>query len=526
MSAVIDEARTAAPVARLRVEGLSKTFPGVQALTDVTVEVLPGEVHALVGPNGSGKSTFIKVISGFQSADPGARAWLGGEEMAVAQLADAGQGAPGLAFVHQDLGLVLELSVLDNFALRTGFSRTRFGTLGKREQAKVARDLLDRLGVQLDLNALMSQLTPVERTMSAIAMALHNWEPETGVLVLDEPTASLPFHEVQRLSTVVQRLRDRGAAIIYVSHRLDEVLDLADRVTVLRNGRLIVTSPISGLSKQSLVKHMLGHDVPVGQRPAPSTQVGTDAALEVEGLSGVVVTDASFRLARGEVLGVSGLIGSGSDELPRLLTDRTAQATEGRFRTGTTQWQNVQGARTSSLALVPPDRGREGILPAMSVQENMSISVVGTLTSGPWLRRSSERDFAARWVEALDVVTSGLNNRIENLSGGNQQKVIIGRTLAREPGVLVLCEPTAGVDVGAREAIYALVRAHLGAGLGVIVSSSDTTDLLELCDRVLVFRDGRICAEIAADELSEKRLVASMEGAYEGEADEPLETDA
>lgn len=505
--------------ARLRVEGLSKTFPGVKALLGVDLDIRPAEVHALVGPNGSGKSTLIKVMSGFESADPGASVWLEGRPVGVGQLAHRGKGATGMAFVHQDLGLVLELSALDNFALRTGFERSRFGRISQREQARMARRLLEPLGVELDLTKPLSRVTPVERTMVAVAIALHGWDPRTGILVLDEPTAALPYHEVQKLTQVVRRLRESGAGILYVSHRLDEIFDLADRVTVLRNGRRVVTSPVSALTKRALVHHMLGEDAGLDDVAPTENARRAETALEVAGISGSQVIDASFSVYKGEIVGVAGLIGSGSDELPRLLSDRGKHALTGDLRLAGSDWKPVHRSHQDRIALVPPDRGREGVVQSMTVLENLTISQVGRLSTGPWLSRRAERTFATRWIKDLGVVTKGLDNRIENLSGGNQQKILIGRTLSRSPDVLILCEPTAGVDVGARAAIYQLIRAHVSEGLGVIVNSSDTGDLTALCDRVLVFRDGRICADLPASELSEKRLVQVMEGTDRGSDD-------
>jgi ABC-type sugar transport system ATPase subunit len=517
---LVDDRADSSLHARLRVDRLSKTFPGVTALSDVSLDIRPAEVHGLVGPNGSGKSTFIKVLSGFVTADPGARAWLDGKPVTVGHLPQGGgSGVASLAFVHQDLGLVLELSALDNFALRTGFAKSRSGRLDAREQARRASRLLEPLGAEVDLDQPLAHATPVERTMVAIAIALNKWDPGTGVLVLDEPTATLPYHEVQRLSEVVKRLRSRGAGILYVSHRLDEIFDLADRITVFRNGRRVETKPAAEVTKRTLIQQMLGYDLTEAERPAARVLASEPPALEVAGLSGRTVRDVSFSVAQGEVLGIAGLVGSGSDELPRLLSDQGYQASSGRVRYTGTEWWPVGRSPGNQVALVPPDRGREGIIRTMTVLENLTISCLGSLGSGLWLNKRRERASAGGWIQDLGIVTRGLDDRIENLSGGNQQKVILGRTLARSPQVLVLCEPTAGVDVGARNSIHKLIKAHVNDGLGVIVSSAATEDLIAMCDRVLVFRNGEIAVELSATELTEKRLVQAMEGAEEEDKD-------
>jgi ABC-type sugar transport system ATPase subunit len=504
---------------RLRVEGLSKTFPGVVALRQIEIDIRPSEVHALVGPNGSGKSTLIKVLSGYQAPDPGAKAWLHGHEVAVSHLSQrASQTAGILAFVHQDLGLILQLNALDNFALRTGFARSRVGRISRREQIRQAESLLEPLGVRLNLHLPLLRATPVERTMVAIAIALQGWDPKTGILVLDEPTASLPYHQVQRLTAVIRRLRSQGAGILYVSHRLDEIFGLADRVTVLRNGYRISTTPVAEITKRELVQKMLGTEFSNDSPADLSETVFTERALEVRNVSGKTVRDVAFSVAQGEVLGIAGLVGSGNDELPRLLSDRCSQAWSGQFRTARDEWELLRRIDSNVVALVPPDRGHEGVLHSMTVLENLTISQLDNLSTGTtWLSKRREREFAAHWVARLGIVTQGLGNRIENLSGGNQQKVIIGRTLSRSPSVLILCEPTAGVDVAARHYLYGLIRAQVNKGLAVIVSSADPDDLIALCDRVIVFRDGQIGASLTAAELTEKRLVEAMEGVDEAE---------
>ncbi len=499
----------------LKVARLSKTFPGTKALSEVTLEIMPGEVHALVGHNGSGKSTLIKVLSGYHQPDPGAEAWLNGEPVDVASLghARAGGGAIELSFVHQDLGLVHELNTMDNLALRGGFSRGRFGRVRWREQARVAKALIAPFGLKIDINQPLSKATPVERTIVAIAGALQGWDSRGGVLVLDEPTAVLPPGEVDRLFVLVRDLRARGAGILYVSHRLDDVFGLCDRVTVLRNGRQVATRKVSELTKGQLVHLMLGVEMAPDYRAAVPEQPHDVPLLEVKGLAGVYLRDTTFTVYQGEVLGIAGLPDSGRDELPRLLTDRRTHASAGSIRLAPAAgWTDIERWKARTVALLPPDRGREGIVGAMTVEENMSLSVLDQFGPPFKLSHRRERRLVNNWMGKLDVMAGGATSPVQTLSGGNQQKVLFGRTLARDPKVLVLCEPTAGVDIGARHAIYDLIAAQVRQGLSVLVVSSDVGDLLALCTRVLVLHRGVVAQELQGAGLTEHKLVRAMEG--------------
>lgn len=513
MATVDDHASATTPL--LRVTGLSKTFPGTRALADVDIDIRAGEVHALVGHNGSGKSTLIKVLSGYHSPDPGASVELAGRPAEFGALSHGRHGQSGrVSFVHQDLGLVLELSAMDNLALHGGFSRSRLGRVRWGEQRRVAERLMAPFGIDFDLEAPLAQVSPVERTIVAIAAALQGWDSSDGVLVLDEPTAVLPPNEVGRLFTIVRNLRAAGAGVLYVSHRLDEIFALADRVTVLRNGARIDTRAVADIDKAQLVEMMLGREMEAEYRAGVPDHVDSPTVLEVSDLAGRYVRSVSFALRRGEVLGIAGLPSSGRDELPRLLTDRTDGAIGGQVRMPARgdAWEPAHGWSPDGMALLPPDRGREGILPAMSVGENLSMSVLRGLGSALRLDHRAERRFSADWIGKLAVKTEGADAPIATLSGGNQQKVLFGRTLARRPEVLVLCEPTAGVDIGARHAIYDLVADQVRAGLSVIVASSDTGDLLALCTRVLVLDGGLVVRELEGDDLTEHQLVHAMEG--------------
>jgi ribose transport system ATP-binding protein len=503
----------------IRVEHLSKSFPGTRALIDVDLDIRAGEVHALVGHNGSGKSTLIKVLSGYHTPDPGAAVYLDGREVSFGELAHGRHGhGTRMNFVHQDLGLVLELNTIDNLALHGGFTRTRIGRVHWREQIRRARELMAPFDSEFDVTQPLSHVTPVERTIVAVAGALQGWRSGHGVLVLDEPTAVLPPNEVGRLFGIVRQLRDGGAGILYVSHRLDEVFELADRVTVLRNGERVITRDVAGLTNQQLVEHMLGEDARAHYRADIAPPAADRPLLAVRGLTGRYLRGATFDVHPGEVLGIAGLPSDGRDELPRLITDSRRLAEGGEVRTAEdgAEWVDIRRWSGAGVVILPPDRARHGILSAMSVGENLSLSALDQLGPATRLVRRREQDFVRHWIDTLDVKTAGPDAPITTLSGGNQQKVLFGRVLAVAPRVLVMCEPTAGVDIGARQAIYELVAAQVREGLGVVLVSSDVGDLEALCTRVLVLREGVVVDQLRGERLNEHELLHAMEGVQPG----------
>ena len=374
-------ARPRAPGTVLRVTGLSKTFPGTKALDDVTLEVAEGEIHALVGQNGSGKSTLIKVLAGYYQADPGAKAWLNEEPFDVADTADSRHHR--LRFVHQDLGLFLELGATDNLALRGEFLLDPLHRIRWKAQADVARELLGQFDLDLDLRRPLAEATPVQRTVVAIAAALVGWEGGPGVLVLDEPTAVLPPHDVTRLLEIINRVRSRGTSILYVSHRLDEVFRLADRVTVLRGGRVVQTRPVAGLTTQTLAELMVGTEVDAGYRAGLATAPDLPVVLRARDLRGRFLAGVDVDLYEGEVLGVAGLPGSGRNELPYALVGALPGAT-GQIAVDDSGWQPVRKSASFDIPLVPADRAREATISEFSVKENLTLSVLRRFRRFGW----------------------------------------------------------------------------------------------------------------------------------------------
>ena len=496
----------------LEIRSMSKTFPGTRALDDVSLDVYDGEIHALVGTNGSGKSTLIKVLAGYHPADEGSHVAIAGVAINVTGHTPVRSSA--LRFVHQDLGLVLELDVLDNLALHGGFARTRSGAINWREQRRLAEELLAPFEVDIDIDRPLAEAAPVERTVIAIIAALQGWNAERGVLVLDEPTAVLPPNEVARLFTIIKGLRARGISVLYVSHRLDEIFEIADRVTVLRGGRRIMTEQVSSVSKGSLINSMLGKEMSIDFRVEVPVENDADTVLEVRGLRGRYASDVSFSLRRGEILGLAGLAGSGREEVPYALAGALNYEVEGAVRMPTKgeKWTTVGDTGSLDLAFVPADRGTEGIVDGLTVAENLTLSVLDEVGNRWFLSKRAERRFADEWASKLQVKMADSADPISTLSGGNQQKVLIGRCLVTKPEVLVLSEPTAGVDVGARRGIFELLTEQAGRGLAVIVASTDLDDLLSICSRVLVFQDGIIAQVLEGDSIQEDMLVKAVEG--------------
>jgi ribose transport system ATP-binding protein len=493
----------------LQVRNLSKTFPGTKALDDVTLDIAPGEVHALMGQNGSGKSTLIKVLASYHSADPGAHAEMDGEAFEV------GKAVPdGLRFVHQDLGLILELSAQDNLALRGGFARGFGGRVLWRQQEAETRRVLAAFDVDLDIHRPLAAATPVERTVVAIAAALQGWDGG-GVLVLDEPTAVLPFDEVERLFEVVAEVRRRGTSVLYVSHRMDEIFSLADRVTVLRGGRRVGTYDVGSLDPRTLASTMVGDDVDPDFRAGVVEKTDQPVTLEARGVHGKWLRGVDLEARAGEILGIAGLAGAGALELPYVLAGKAGPLARGEIRLPRTSadWRDVQHAADLDIPLVPADRQTEAVIAEFTVGENISLSALRSLGGRGRLSAKDEATLVGSWSERLGVVSAGHSAPISTLSGGNQQKVILARCLALDPQVLVLCEPTAGVDIGTRVSIYRIIADLAATGLTVVVASSDEGDLLALCTRILVLRDGVVAEEMAADGLTKSVLIRAIEGA-------------
>lgn len=480
------------PKPLLKVAGLVKNFDGVRALRGVSWTVDPGTIHGLVGENGAGKSTLIKIVSGVLVPDEGTVA-VGGRQQRFASARDAQQS--GIATLHQELALVPSLDAAENIFLGRALPKSRLGLVDWRRLRTEAGNALARLGVRLPLTLAVGRLSPAQQTMVTIARAMSQ---EARVLILDEPTASLTDREISELFSLLRQLRDDGIAVIYVSHRLEEIFALCDWVTVMRDGEVVTTQRVEQLEADELVRLMVGKK-PDRLYPDRSGGPG-EVVLRANNLTGTRVRGVSVELRRGEVVGIAGLGGSGRSELVRLLSG-AQRADAGTVSLDGEQvvFRSPQQALQAGIALVPEERRTQGLVMTDSVGENLVAAVLGQLAvGGVFRKRGRERRNAEQSIESLRIKVASLNQNVGQLSGGNQQKVVLGKVLARGPKVLLLDEPTRGIDVGTKAEIYRLVRRLADDGTAVVVVSSELPELLGLTDRIVVLHEGTVVAELPA----------------------------
>ena len=495
-------AGTARPL--LRVSSMSKTFPGLKALDDVSLDVGSGEIVAVVGHNGSGKSTLVKILAGVHQADPGGLVEVRDAE---GNLLTSGVTGEELHFIHQDLGLIGMLSTVENLGLGHMKGGRDLAPVRGAAERRHAQELIARFGAAFDPTVPVRTLSPAERAIVAVARALDGWARPDNVLVLDEPTTAFHRDEVQVLFQALRRIASDGAGIVFISHRLDEVLGLADRVVVLRDGRVVADEPVGQLDRDRIVELIAGRAI-AEVKVAHRVQTGAPV-LSVTGLRGERITDLSLSVAAGEVVGVSGLLGSGREQLAGLLFGE-------QHRTGGVIEVNGEelapdDTRASielGLAYLPADRHRSGAVMDMNVRENLTLPFMRPLRRRlGWLDHRAEHEQSHHWIETVDLRPPQEGRPLKLFSGGNQQKVVLAKWLRTRPRVLLLDEPTQGVDVGAKAAIYELIVAAAGAGAAVLVCSSDTEELVLLCDRVLVLGGGQLISEVPRESLSQARLV-------------------
>ncbi|OZC67928.1 hypothetical protein CH276_05900 [Rhodococcus sp. 06-470-2] len=493
----------------LSISRLSKTFGGHRALDDVELLLAPGEIRGLVGQNGCGKSTLIKVLAGYHDPDDGARIAVGGHEL---HLGIPGSGeAAGLRFVHQELGLVESLDVVDNLALGHGYKTSAIGTIDFRAERSGAKAALAELGVDLALDKLAGALTMSERTMLAIARAVQDRSGGARVLVLDEPTANLPAAEAVRLFDLVRRISDRGVAVLFVSHHLNEIFTLCDSVTVMRDGKIVTTRALDGLDESGLVELMIGRRVEEFlAEPEETTDSFGDPVLQIVELSCGAVEGFNFSIRSGEVLGIAGITGSGREQIVPALFGAESRGGAITVDGKTVEQGRPDLAMSAGIGCVPAERLSNAAFATASLRENVSVADPWRFAKGGLVRVKREKSDVAHWLERLGVRPTGDTERhMSTLSGGNQQKVVLARWLRRNPRVLLLDEPTQGVDIGAKADIHALVDAAAQAGAAVLVVSTDHGELTRLCDRVIVLSVGRVVDEFSRPRIDPDRLTAS-----------------
>jgi ribose transport system ATP-binding protein len=476
--------------------GVSKSFPGARVLTSVSMKIRTGSIHGLVGHNGSGKSTLIKIIAGYHSADEGHVVVDNGDVMAFSDLS----GRDRVRVMHQDLGIVGSLSVVENLCLARGFEHTRLGIVNWSAERTRAREMLGRLGLSVDVTARADRLTAAEQTFVALARTLQHWEPAGGLLILDEPTASLTKADSDRLMEAVRSVVDQGAAVVFVSHKLDEVLQHCESVTVLQGGRVTEDRSTEGLDRAELVDLIVGSHVEERAHRSSAIISGPEV-LRVERLAGPDLAPLSLSVRAGEIVGVAGLQGSGREEVASLLVGGLPRS-GGRVTVG---GQVLSAAPASAarhgVALVPADRRRLGVVLSLSVGQNIGFSEVGR-RAPVWTSQRRLTKAALPWVSRIDLHPRDPNALVGQLSGGNQQKVVLARCLRREPVLLILDEPSQGIDVAAKAMIYDQVRQAAREGAAVLIASSDSDELAELCHRVLVLKGGHLRQQLAGDDVS------------------------
>jgi len=489
--------------------GIHKAFDGVVVLKDVDFEVRRGEVHALAGGNGAGKSTLMKILQGVYRADQG-EIRVNGEQVDITSIHAA--RAAGIGMVFQEFSLVPSLTVAQNIYLAHE-PAGRLGLIDDRQAVAKAREVFADMEVKVDPRATVARLGTAYWQLTEIAKALAQ---DAQVLIMDEPTASLAKHETEALFDLIARIKARGISVIYISHRMDEIYHIADRITILRDGRRLLTEPLSAVTPEKIVEGIVGKKIEsqMSYRERQGEQE-REPLLEVSGLtSGPLVRDVSFTVRAGEIVGLAGLMGSGRTELARALfgIDRATSGTIS-LRGQPVSISNPQDAIGHGLALIPEDRREQGLVLEHSVRENLLLPLLGELRKGLLLDGKAARALSSRLIERFAIKAANPGRPIRLLSGGNQQKVVIAKWLGTEPDVLILDEPTAGVDIGTKSEILDMVRALADDGKAVIVISSEYPELLAVSDRILILRNGAVVRDLRRSEIAdEESLQLAVQG--------------
>jgi rhamnose transport system ATP-binding protein len=502
------EASVGAPAVELR--GVHKSFGGVRAVRGVDLALTPGEIHALVGENGAGKSTLVRILGGVYRPDEGT-VIVGGEPVDLHSPADA--RARGVAVIYQEPALFPDLDIAENIYMGRQ-PRGRFG-IDWREMYREVEALTASLGVALDPRTPVQGLSVADQQLVEIAKALSL---EARVVVMDEPTAALSSRETEQLFRIVRELRDRGVAVLFISHRLEEVFELADTVTVLRDGEHVITTPAAELDASGLIRHMVGRELRE-LFPKEHAEIGAPL-LEVRRLARQgVFEDVSFALRRGEIVGLAGLVGAGRTEVARALfgIDRL-DAGEILLDGEPVAIGSPSDAVHAGMAFVPEDRQHQGLVLEMAIEQNATLPILRRLTRLGLIQRRRERAVAREFTGRLQVKAAGLDLPATSLSGGNQQKVVLAKWLATDPSLLILDEPTRGIDIGTKAEVHRIVSGLAAQGLGILLISSELPEVLAMADRVLVMHEGRITGEFGRDEADQEKIMRAATGQGNGRA--------
>jgi ribose transport system ATP-binding protein len=484
----------------LSFRNITKTYPGVVALSDVSVDIIKGEVHALVGENGAGKSTLIKSCTGAVVPDSG-KIIINGKEFS--SLTPKLSKENGIAVIYQEFNLVGELSVAENIflgkAIRKGIR------IDRKAMEEQAAKIFQRFKLNIDPASLVKDLTVGYQQIVEIAKAVYQ---NASLLVMDEPSAPLTAQEVEGLFTIVDQLKAEGVTIIYISHRLDEIFRLCDRITIMRDGHKVETKNVADIDKDYIVTSMVGRELKEIY-PTRTSSATDKVLLELKNVSGNGLSDVSLKLHQGEVLGLAGLIGAGRTELAELIFE-VKQKTAGQIIVNGKEKKgdHPSNAIKHGIALVPEDRKRQGALLDIDIRGNISMAILDRISRLFVVNKTRELEIADDYRKDLLIKTPSLFQQIKNLSGGNQQKVIIAKWLAAEPEIIILDEPTRGIDVGAKFEIYTLINKLVEAGKTLILISSEMEELMGMSDRILVLAEGRITGELQRDEFTQERIMA------------------
>jgi len=481
----------------LEMKGITKIYPGVVALDRVNFSVKSGEVHALLGENGAGKSTLIKILAGAEQRDEG-QIWFDGQSYDQYTPHDAIE--MGISVIYQEFNLVSKMTVEENIFLGREHRNGIF--VDKKAMVQKAREVMEPLGGDLDPNVKVSSLSVAYQQLVEIAKAVLN---RAKLIVMDEPSAALSLNELEILFKLIRQLKSEGTSIIYISHRLEEVFEIADRVSVFRDGKYVATKLVPETNKDELITLMVGRELS-GDYPQ-NDQKSDEVVLKVQGITNEKLRDISFELYRKEILGITGLVGAGRTELLRAIFGADPCLGDIYIKGEKVDIRSPQDAISHGISFLPEDRKRNGILLEMPVRFNMSIASIKKFARYGMVNRLKENETVQKFVDAIQIKTPDLEQKAKNLSGGNQQKVVLGKWLACDSDIIIFDEPTRGIDVGAKQEIYLLMNQLVREGKSIILVSSELPEIIGMCDRVLVMNEGVITAELDKKELSQELIL-------------------
>lgn len=490
----------------LEMRQITKLYPGVVALDHVDFSLAKGEVHAIVGENGAGKSTLIKILAGATDYNEGS-IFYDGELRNKYNPHEALN--MGISVIYQEFNLINNMTIEENifFGREVGKNGGKSRFLDKKEMYRRTKEVFDKLGLEIDPKAEVSSLNIGHQQLAEIAKAVAY---DAKVIVMDEPSATLTNNELELLFKLIDKLKKEGTSIIYISHRMEEIFSIADRVTVLRDGKYIKTMNVKDTTTEELIKLMVGRELG-GQYPVRTSTAG-ETVLEVKNLKNSKVDDVSFYLKKGEILGLSGLVGAGRTEVGRIIAGADSYTGEIILNGKSIKLKSPKDAIRQGIALLPEDRKTQGVILRMPVDLNTSMAALDKISDGPWMDFKKEKELVEDYVRLLNIKTPSIKRMAGNLSGGNQQKVILAKWLASKVDIFIFDEPTRGIDVGAKKEVYELMSELVSQGKSIIMISSELPELIGMSDRAYVMYSGRIVAELSKEELDQERIITLASG--------------